>query len=168
MTPTHCGEELDEALLVDDGPTVVRFPKGAVPEAIPAVKRLDGMVDVLKSSEGERGDVLLVAVGPFASLALEIAERLDKQGISVAVVDPRWVLPVADSLVKMADKYALVVTIEDGGLHGGIGSTVSAAMRAAGVPHVVPRHGRSPAVPRSRQPRSHPQGTRTHGSGPLP
>jgi 1-deoxy-D-xylulose-5-phosphate synthase len=126
-------EELDEALLVDDGPTVVRFPKGAVPEAIPAVKRLDGMVDVLKSSEGERGDVLLVAVGPFASLALEIAERLDKQGISVAVVDPRWVLPVADSLVKMADKYALVVTIEDGGLHGGIGSTVSAAMRAAGV-----------------------------------
>ena len=47
------------------------------------------MVDVLKSSEGERGDVLLVAVGPFASLALEIAERLDKQGISVAVVDPR-------------------------------------------------------------------------------
>ena len=44
------------------------------------MKRLDGMVDVLKSSEGERGDVLLVAVGPFASLALEIAERLDKQG----------------------------------------------------------------------------------------
>ena len=45
-------EELDEALLVDDGPTVVRFPKGAVPEAIPAVKRLDGMVDVLKVQRG--------------------------------------------------------------------------------------------------------------------
>ena len=126
-------EELGEALLVDDGPTVVRFPKGAVPEAIPAVKRIDGMVDVLRASEGERGDVLLVAVGPFAALGLEIAEGLDKQGISVAVVDPRWVLPVSDALVKLADKYALVVTLEDGGVHGGIGSTVSAALRAAGV-----------------------------------
>ncbi|MFE4502023.1 1-deoxy-D-xylulose-5-phosphate synthase [Rhodococcus sp. NPDC056743] len=125
-------EELDEALKVDDGPTVVRFPKGAVPEGIPAIKRLDGL-DVLRESEGDRGDVLLVAVGPFASLALAIAERLDKQGIAVTVVDPRWVLPVSDALVKLADQFALVVTLEDGGVHGGIGSTVSAALRAAGV-----------------------------------
>ncbi|WP_092808393.1 1-deoxy-D-xylulose-5-phosphate synthase [Rhodococcus globerulus] len=125
-------EELDEALKVDDGPTVVRFPKGAVPEGIPAIKRLDGM-DVLRESDGDRGDVLLVAVGPFASLALAIADRLDKQGIAVTVVDPRWVLPVSDALVKVADKFALVVTLEDGGVHGGIGSTVSAALRAAGV-----------------------------------
>lgn len=125
-------EELDEALKVDDGPTVVRFPKGAVPEGIPAIKRLDG-IDVLRESDGDRGDVLLVAVGPFASLALAIADRLDKQGIAVTVVDPRWVLPVSDALVKVADKFALVVTLEDGGIHGGIGSTVSAALRAAGV-----------------------------------
>ncbi|MCE4263391.1 1-deoxy-D-xylulose-5-phosphate synthase [Rhodococcus sp. ACPA4] len=125
-------EELDEALKVDDGPTVVRFPKGAVPEGIPAIKRLDG-IDVLRESDGDRGDVLLVAVGPFASLALAIADRLDKQGIAVTVVDPRWVLPVSDALVKVADKFALVVTLEDGGVHGGIGSTVSAALRAAGV-----------------------------------
>ncbi|MGG7099443.1 1-deoxy-D-xylulose-5-phosphate synthase [Rhodococcus sp. 24CO] len=125
-------EELDEALKVDDGPTVVRFPKGAVPEGIPAIRRLDG-IDVLRESDGDRGDVLLVAVGPFASLALAIADRLDKQGIAVTVVDPRWVLPVSDALVKIADKFALVVTLEDGGVHGGIGSTVSAALRAAGV-----------------------------------
>jgi 1-deoxy-D-xylulose-5-phosphate synthase len=125
-------EELDEALKVDDGPTVVRFPKGAVPEGIPAIKRLDG-IDVLRESDGDRGDVLLVAVGPFASLALAIADRLDKQGIAVTVVDPRWVLPVSDTLVKIADKFALVVTLEDGGVRGGIGSTVSAALRAAGV-----------------------------------
>lgn len=125
-------EELDEALKVDDGPTVVRFPKGAVPEGIPAIRRLDG-IDVLRESDGDRGDVLLVAVGPFASLALAIADRLDKQGIAVTVVDPRWVLPVSDALVKVADKFALVVTLEDGGVHGGIGSTVSAALRAAGV-----------------------------------
>ncbi|MGC0363765.1 1-deoxy-D-xylulose-5-phosphate synthase [Rhodococcus sp. 27YEA15] len=126
-------EELDEALLVDDGPTVLRFPKGTVPESVPAVKRVDGVLDVLRASVDDRGDVLLVAVGSFASLALEVADRLDKQGISVAVVDPRWVLPVSDALVKTADKYALVVTLEDGGVHGGIGSSVSAALRAAGV-----------------------------------
>ncbi|WP_458683569.1 transketolase C-terminal domain-containing protein, partial [Prescottella equi] len=126
-------EELDEALAVNDGPTVIRFPKGAVGEDVPAIRRLDGIVDVLQMPEGDRGDVLLVAVGSFAGVALEAAERLAQHGITAAVIDPRWVLPVPESLIKLAENFRMVVTIEDSGLHGGIGSTVSAALRAAGV-----------------------------------
>ncbi|MCL2536052.1 MAG: 1-deoxy-D-xylulose-5-phosphate synthase, partial [Nocardiaceae bacterium] len=126
-------EELQEALAVDDGPTVIRFPKGAVGDDIPATRRLDGVVDVLQMPDGDRGDVLLVAVGSFAGVALEAAERLAQHGITAAVVDPRWVLPVPESVVKLAEDFRMVVTIEDSGLHGGIGSTVSAALRAAGV-----------------------------------
>ncbi|MFD6390219.1 1-deoxy-D-xylulose-5-phosphate synthase [Nocardia sp. NPDC055029] len=132
-------EELAEALAVTDGPTVLRFPKGSVAEDITAVERVDS-IDVLRlavpgagSAQSQHGDVLIVAVGPFAETAMQVAELLAPQGISVTVVDPRWVIPVSDTLVKMAENYRLVVTVEDGGLHGGIGSTVSARLRDAGL-----------------------------------
>ncbi|MEV6334821.1 1-deoxy-D-xylulose-5-phosphate synthase [Nocardia vinacea] len=132
-------EELAEALAVSDGPTAIRFPKGSVAEDISAVERLDG-VDVLRlpereggSARAQRGDVLLVAVGPFASTAVAVADLLEPEGISVTAIDPRWVLPVSDTVVKLAENYRLVVTLEDGGLHGGIGSTVSARLRSAGL-----------------------------------
>ncbi|MFF0487960.1 1-deoxy-D-xylulose-5-phosphate synthase [Nocardia sp. NPDC004068] len=130
-------EELAEALAVQDGPTALRFPKGAVAEDITPVERLDG-IDVLCMPEGAsaravRGDVLLVAVGPFAHTAVQVAGTLQREGVSVTVVDPRWVLPVSDTIVKLAENYRLVVTVEDGGLHGGVGCTVSAKLRAAGL-----------------------------------
>lgn len=132
-------EELAEALAVNDGPTALRFPKGSVGEDISAVERLDG-IDVLRTAEPDggsvqavHGDVLLVAVGSFAGAALEAANLLDSEGISVTVLDPRWVLPVSDTLLKLAENYRMVVTLEDGGLHGGIGSTVSARLRNSGL-----------------------------------
>ncbi|KAF0962483.1 1-deoxy-D-xylulose-5-phosphate synthase [Rhodococcus sp. T7] len=125
-------EELGEALAVDDGPTALRFPKGTVGDDVPAVSRLDGVVDILHAPSG-RNDVLIVSVGAFAGLALAAAKRLEQQGISATVVDPRWVLPVPESLLKLAEDYTMVVTVEDSGLHGGVGSAVSAALRSAGV-----------------------------------
>ncbi len=142
-------EELGEALAVNDGPTAIRFPKGDVGEDIPAVERREG-VDVLAvPAAGLTDDVLLVAVGSFASMALAVAERLRNQGIGVTVVDPRWVLPVPEALGELARGHKLVVTVEDNGVHGGIGSSVSAALRHAeidvpcrdlGVPQVFQEH----------------------------
>ena len=123
-------EELREALAVDDGPTAVRFPKGAVGEDIPAVERL-GAVDVLRRSKGD--DVLLVAVGAMARLGLEVAERAAAQGIGVTVVDPRWVSPVPPELVELARSARLVLTVEDNGRTGGVGSQVSQALRDSAV-----------------------------------
>ena len=95
---TRLREELGEALDVNDGPTALRFPKGDVGEDIPALERRDG-VDVLAvPPKACLDDVLLVAVGPFASMALAVAERLRNQGIGVTVVDPRWVLPVPEAI----------------------------------------------------------------------
>ncbi|ONM47729.1 1-deoxy-D-xylulose-5-phosphate synthase [Nocardia donostiensis] len=132
-------EELAEALAVADGPTALRFPKGSVVDEIPAVERLDG-VDVLRLPEHDgapaqvqHGDVLLVAVGSFVPTALQVAELLEPEGLSVTVIDPRWVLPVSDTVVKLAENYRLVVTLEDGGVHGGIGSSVSARLRDSGL-----------------------------------
>lgn len=126
-------EELGEALDIDDGPTAIRFPKGDVGEDIPALEQVGGVDVLARPASGLGEDVLLVAVGSFAALALKVADRLRKQGIGVTVVDPRWVLPVPDSLRPLARAHKLVVTVEDNGAHGGAGSAVSAALRAADI-----------------------------------
>ena len=124
-------EELAEALAVSDGPTAVRFPKGAVGEDIPAVRRQHGVDILTEPADGLSDDVLLVAVGAFARMALSVADRLRKQGIGVTVVDPRWVLPVPAAIADLARAHKLVVTLEDNGVAGGIGSAVSASLRRA-------------------------------------
>ncbi len=121
-------EELREAVGTTDGPTVVRFPKGAVGEDLPALRRV-GPVDVLR----EGSDVLLVAVGAMGRLGLDAAERAAAQGISVTVVDPRWVSPVPAELLELAARHQLVVTVEDNGRTGGVGTAVSQALRTAGL-----------------------------------
>ena len=120
--------ELREAIDISDGPTVLRFSKGSVVESVPARARV-GVVDVLRRPA--TSDVLLVAVGAFARLGLDAAQRLADQGIGVTVVDPRWVLPVPMELVKLAGEHRLVVTVEDSGRHGGFGSALAAVLRDA-------------------------------------
>ncbi|HUR72669.1 MAG TPA: 1-deoxy-D-xylulose-5-phosphate synthase [Sporichthya sp.] len=122
--------QLREALDVDDAPTVVRFPKGAAPEEIPAIERVGG-VDVLHRA-GEP-DVLVIAVGAMATTCLQVAERLADQGVGVSVVDPRWVKPVDPALVALAREHRLVVTVEDSGRVGGVGSTIAQVLRDAGL-----------------------------------
>ncbi|SPM43394.1 Deoxyxylulose-5-phosphate synthase [Mycobacterium numidiamassiliense] len=130
---TRLREELGEALEVGDGPTAIRFPKGDVGEDIPAIGRRSG-VDVLAvPADGLNHDVLLVGVGAFARMALAVAKRLHNQGIGVTVVDPRWVLPVSDGVLELATQHKVVVTLEDNGVNGGVGSAVSAALRSADI-----------------------------------
>ena len=128
---TRLREELGEALDVHDGPTALRFPKGEVGEDIPALERVSGIDVLARPADGLGEDVLLVAVGAFAAMALRVAELLRNQGIGVTVVDPRWVLPVPEALGAMASRHKLVVTCEDNGVRGGVGSAISAALRAA-------------------------------------
>jgi len=124
-------EELREAVAVQDAPTVLRYPKGAAIQEIPAVRRMPDGVDILR--EAAHKDVLIVAVGAFAPLALDVAERLAHQGIGATVVDPRWVVPTQRSIIDLAAAHRLVITIEDGVRVGGIGTRIRQDLRAAGV-----------------------------------
>jgi 1-deoxy-D-xylulose-5-phosphate synthase len=122
---------LREALAINDAPTVIRFPKGNVPSPIAEVRRLADGVDVLR--EGKSADVLLVAVGSFAPLALKVADLLAGSGIHATVVDPRWVIPVPPSIIDLARTHRLVVSIEDGIRVGGVGTRIRQDLRAAGI-----------------------------------
>ena len=121
---------LREAVAVSDGPTVVRFPKGRLAEPLPAVGDSDG-VDLLHADSEPR--VLLVGVGSMAGVAREAAAKLSAEGVPVAVAAPLWVTPLPAALVDLAGEIGLVVTLEDNGLAGGIGSSLATALVDAGV-----------------------------------
>jgi 1-deoxy-D-xylulose-5-phosphate synthase len=132
-------EELREAVAVDDGPTVVRFSKGTVGTEYEAVRRTDDGVDVLR--EDANKDVLIITVGPMAKLGLQVAERLAAQGIGATVIDPRWVVPVPQSVIGFSAEHRIVVSIEDGVRVAGIGTRIRQDLRAAGVDTAVTELG---------------------------
>jgi len=122
-------EELNEAVSVSDAPTVIRFPKGVADTSIKAIKRSADGVDYLYQSPAK--DVLIVAIGSMASTAIQTAELLRAQGIGCTVVDPRWVVPVPQTVLAEAEQHRLVVTIEDGVKVGGVGTRIRQDMRSA-------------------------------------
>ena len=123
-------EILREAVAISDAPSMLRFPKGAIQEDIPAFERRDG-IDVLY--RGESADVFLVSVGAMAAIAVEAAGMAYREGVGVTVIDPRWVKPLPASLVTIAQRYKSVVVLEDGIKHGGIASSISEMFRASGL-----------------------------------
>ena len=123
---TRLRELFREAMAISDGPTALRFSKGALTPDIPTIDRV-GECDVLVRS-GDN-DVLLVGVGAMAATAVDVAERLVAQGIGVTVLDPRWVFPIAPAVVELTRKHRLVVSIEDNGRVGGFGSAFAQDLR---------------------------------------
>ena len=122
---------LRAALDVDDAPSVVRYPKGPLPDPIPAVDTVEDL-DVLARHERDGApSVLVVGLGPMAATALEVADVLAAAGVGSTVVDPRWALPVSAALVKLAGVHDRVVVVEDGLVDGGIGSAVAQACATA-------------------------------------
>ncbi|GAA1020207.1 1-deoxy-D-xylulose-5-phosphate synthase [Acrocarpospora pleiomorpha] len=132
-------ELLRECLDISDGPSVIRYPKGAVVREFEPVATL-GRMDVLRAAPAEK-DVLLVAVGPMAEVCLEASSLVAAQGIGVTVVDPRWVMPLDPELVREAAAYKLVVVVEDNGRVGASGDAVARALRDADVDVPVRTYG---------------------------
>jgi len=122
--------QLREAVDVSDGPTVLRFPKGDVADPVARVRRL-GSLDVLRETGPGSVDLLIVGVGAMASTSVSVAEKLEAQGYSVRVIDPRWVLPVSPELIRAAADARAVAVIEDNLVSGGIGSAMTLALSQA-------------------------------------
>ena len=126
-------EELEEAVAITDAPTVVRFSRGEVRDEIASLRRTGDGVDVLADvPDGLSPDVLLVSVGALADRALAVRDRLAQEGIGATVVDPRWVLPIPESVQELAQRHRLAAVVEDGIRTGGVGSRLRQELRADG------------------------------------
>ena len=151
-------QALKVAIGADDVPTVVRYPKGSLPAAVPALRTMgeeDGMfcaVDVLLDTLGaaaeitdareEAGALLLVGVGVMASATLEAGRCLAMAGLAVRVVSPRWPGPVPAALVEMVRHCRGALVVEDGLVDGGVGSQLRDAVEDAALADgtgIVPR-----------------------------
>ena len=133
---------LDRAVEVDDAVTVVRYSKERLPDEMTEVAHVgEGIdrVDILRRPEGAK--VLIVGIGQFVGTALDLADRLDDQGVAATVVDPLWVLPLSRELVELARRHDLVVTMEDNLVEGGIGQRLGALLVREGVPAKVRHFG---------------------------
>ena len=117
---------LNRAVDITDRPTVIRFPKGALPDAIPAVRHI-AAGDVLV--DDDQPDIVIIAIGSMAGTGVEVAKVLGSGNHRVQVIDPLWVLPVSDELLKQISKAPLVVTLEDGLRAGGIGEGITAGLK---------------------------------------
>jgi 1-deoxy-D-xylulose-5-phosphate synthase len=122
-------EILRSCIAISDAPSMVRFPKGAVPADISALERVDG-IDILY--KGASQQVLIISVGSMAGMAIEVAQLAQTQSIEITVVDPLWVKPIPKALLSMCANFSTVIVMEDGIKHAGIASTISEALRETG------------------------------------
>lgn len=127
-------ELLRQCIAIDNAPSMIRFPKGAIPADIAALDRVDG-IDILH--RGSTNQVLVISIGSMASMALEVAQQAHQQSIEVTVIDPLWVKPISSNVTALCANYSTVVVMEDGIKHAGIASTISEGLREAGSDCVV-------------------------------
>ena len=125
--------ELDEAVAVSDGPTVVRFPKTPLGVEIPALRSAGGVDVLAEPGADEPADVLIVSIGAMAADVLEAVRAVKQAGYTVRVVDPRWVTPVDPALLELAAASPLVVSVEDGVAVGGAGARLAQAIAESGL-----------------------------------
>src|SRR5437764_3623667 len=116
------------ALLYDDGPIALRYPRGEG-EGVPVASKPRtieiGRGEVLR--EGER--VALLGYGYGVPLALRTAELLDEHDLDVTVADARFAKPLdLDLITSLAMEHEVLVTLEENVLAGGFGSAVVEAL----------------------------------------
>ncbi len=130
---------LRTALLYDDGPVALRYPRGAgmgVPIPAEPTPIAIGTGEVLREGathESRGGRVAMIGYGTGVTKALEAADLLAEQGIFVTVADARFAKPIdAALMVQLATEHDLLVTVEEGVLAGGFGSAVWETLSEAG------------------------------------
>jgi 1-deoxy-D-xylulose-5-phosphate synthase len=123
------------------GPSAIRYPRGAVTGVArkPAPQSLCiGKAEVL--SDGS--DVAILGLGPMTALAHELAAKLERDGYSAAVINPRFIKPIdREILERYASRVAAFITFEDHVKMGGFGSAVVEALEEIGRPVPVVRIG---------------------------
>ncbi len=124
--PSEVGGMLVSALELRT-PALIRYPKTPGPARLAAPGT--GLHCRILREGGD--EIVLLGIGKLAKTALEAAELLAREGIEASVIDPRVIRPLDPALLGRASGAQLVVTAEDGLLHGGAGAYIAAEIDAA-------------------------------------
>ena len=139
----------------NSGPIAIRYPRGAGTGAKP--KPEPKLLEIGKAEVVQHGkDVAIFGLGNMFELAQEAAEKLEAKGVSVALINPRWIKPIdTGTLEFFARSVQVVCTIEDHVLHNGFGCAVMEHLHSnlintpvvrIGWPDQFIEHGNVPAL----------------------
>ena len=112
--------------MLHEGPSAIRYPRGTGPNATvkeqPVALEI-GKAEVVRNSE--RADVAIFGLGAMLPEAMRLAEMLEQEGFSAAVINPRFAKPVdRECVAEFGGRCGLLITLEDHVLAGGFGSAV--------------------------------------------
>ncbi|MGA1363227.1 MAG: 1-deoxy-D-xylulose-5-phosphate synthase [Ilumatobacteraceae bacterium] len=119
----------DAMSLANDGPVVIRYPKGAA-RHVPADSVGSGL-SALRLAEGD-GSLAVLAVGKMVGAAEKAVEELAASGVRATLWDVRSCVPLDDAMLRDAARHTAVLTVEDGIRDGGIGMSIVDAVRHQG------------------------------------
>jgi 1-deoxy-D-xylulose-5-phosphate synthase len=133
MAPKDENELADmmKTSLTLDGPSAIRYPRGPVVgvQKRPAQVLSVGKAEVL----ADGSDVAILGLGHMMPLGMELAARLEGEGYSAALINPRFIKPVdREMIVSYAERVAAFVTFEDHVKMGGFGSAVLEVLEEIG------------------------------------
>ena len=125
----------------NDGPTCIRFPRGAGTGATPKSEP-----EILTIGEAELiadgSDVCLIGLGHFFEIAVDTKLQLEALGYSVALINPRWIKPLDAKLItEYAQKCKVICTFEDHVLMNGFGSSIIELLHTSDIHTPVERIG---------------------------
>jgi 1-deoxy-D-xylulose-5-phosphate synthase len=129
-----------ELALKHDGPSAIRYPRGKVPSSITGhqspVTFDIGEGEILRTGE----DIAFIAIGNCIHSAFSAAKRLEREGISVMVVNARFIKPLDQNLlISIASRIKRIITVEENTLTGGFGSAVLEFLSDIEIPYVKVR-----------------------------
>lgn len=129
MAPVDYSElkKMTEFALYDfNGPIALRYPREKGEETLYNHKDISlGRGEIVL----EGSDITVVAVGTMLKTALEAARKLDGQGISCELINPRFIKPVDSELIfESVKKTGRMLTIEDNAVNGGFGNNIMALL----------------------------------------
>ena len=116
-------EQMMEYAISLKKPVVIRYPRGGETNLkLESKNKIEiGKSEILKNGE----DITIVAIGKMVSKSMEIAEELQKQNINAEVINARFLKPLdKETIINSIKKTQYVITIEDGTLIGGLGSSI--------------------------------------------
>lgn len=117
----------DAMKLADDGPVVIRYPKGKARST--TADKVGSGQRALRLTTGQ-GEVAILAIGKMVAAAEQTVEELATAGIPATLWDVRSCVPLDDEMIADAARHQVVVTAEDGLRDGGIGSMIADRIHA--------------------------------------
>jgi 1-deoxy-D-xylulose-5-phosphate synthase len=140
------------------GPIALRYPRGNAPSIEWPVES-----SPIKYGNAETllhgNDVALLAFGNMVAPAFEAARQLEEEGVSVEFINLRWAKPLdAETILAAARRTRRLIVMEEGIVHGGVGSAVlellaehglsDVQVKLFGVPDRFIEHGAIPILHR--------------------